>query len=241
MSDHPHVSTWTNRSRRGLPMITPPMLAVLQQLRDARDADMPFIDLPGVHGNTLRSLINRDWIFASPGLDGVRYKLTSRGEKALKVYEPLERRYDGICPDCGKNPKHVTRGGHHEGYCLDCLRASAKRARALKLKVKNGDVPCSRCKKRPRHRHKNGTFNTYCDHCKNVMSRRWKRKAFRKKLERARRGELICIRCKTAPRHYTENTVYDYCAACFRAYMIAYNDKRRSGSRAAQQRKAAAR
>lgn len=238
MVDNQHLTNWTIRVRRGLPLITPMMLTVLQQLRDAKNADMPFIALQDAHGNTLRALIQRDWIFASPGLDGMRYKLTGRGEKALKVYEQPLKRHDGICPDCGKNPKHITRGGHAEGYCLDCLRANAKRARALKLKVKRGDAPCSRCKKRPRHQHKNGTFNTYCDHCKRVMSRRWKRKTFKKKLERARRGELICIRCKAAPRHYTEKSVYDYCVDCFHAYMREYNDRRRPGSSAAQQRKA---
>lgn len=229
---------WKQRKRRGLPSMTAKMLAVLQQLRAAKEADWPFVTFKGVYKSTIKALEDRYWIFPSKGLDGVRYGITSKGEKALKVYELPSKRYDGICPTCEQRPKHVTRGGRREGYCLDCLRASARRARALKLKRKRGDVFCSRCHKRPRHRHKNGTFNTYCDHCKRVMARRWKRKAFKRQLERARRGELICIRCKDAPRHYTEKSVYDYCAGCLKVYMREYNDRRRPNSRAAQQRQA---
>ena len=95
----PQNDDWKVRSRRGLPSMTQHMMAVLKTLRDAKQADWPFIALPGVCKPTLKALIARDWIFESPGLDGLRYTITERGEKAIKVYEPAVEARGRHLPD----------------------------------------------------------------------------------------------------------------------------------------------
>lgn len=231
-------STWSNRKRRDLPLITPPMMKVLLDLRAAAEADSPFIHLPGVHGNTLNSLLARDWIFASPGSDGTRYKITGRGLKALKVYEPTLRRSDGICPDCGKNPKHVAASGRVDGYCIDCLRKTQRRKYHLNI-GKNPDTLCPRCKKRPRHRQPSGSVITWCKECDRERKRDAKREKRRQQLELVHAGEFIkcrkaeCVKCA----HFTDKTVYDMCLDHLRAYMNEYNDRRRPGSAASKTRR----
>lgn len=230
--------TWTMRQRRDLPMMTPPMMKLLLILRETHNADSPFIHLDGVHKRTITALLNRDWIFASPGADGTRYKITGRGLKALQVYEPVERRHDGICPDCNERPKHVTRSGRQEGYCIVCLRKSAQREYRLGID-KNPNLPCSRCKKRPRHRQPGGKVLTFCQHCDRVLKRMAKRTKKRQQLKLLRAGGFIKCRMDECDAcvHYTDKSVYDLCETHWRAYLTAYNDRRRPTSKAAKSRR----
>lgn len=214
-------------------------MAVLRQLREAKWNGSPFIEISSIHHRTLRSLIEHDWVFESPGQDGVRYTITGRGEDALKVYEaPVKRRYDGICPNCGKRPKHINKNGKQIGYCKECDALHKRRQAALGRA--QGDIhrTCSRCRKRPRKQFPGGKYSTYCDHCTRVTKRQWKRKYRKVLMARARRGELMCCICKVKPVVYTENSVYDYCREHLRAYMNSYNDRRRTESRAAKMRQA---
>lgn len=230
--------TWTMRRRRDLPIITPPMMKVLLRLREAHEADSPFVHLPGVNKHTISALLERDWIFASPGVDGTRYKITTRGLRDLKVYEPVERRSDGICPDCNERPKHVTRSGRVEGYCIECLRKTGQRKYRLGID-KNPKALCSRCKKRSRHRQPGGKVLTYCQHCDRVLKRAAKRKQRRARLKLLKTGGFIKCRmagCDTCV-HFTEKSVYDLCETHWHAYLIAYNDKRRPTSKAAKSRR----
>lgn len=230
--------SWTMRQRRDLPMMTPPMMKLLLILREAHNADSPFIHLDGVHKRTMTALLDRDWIFASPGVDGTRYKITGRGLKALQVYEPVERRRDDICPDCNERPKHVTKSGRKEGYCIECLRKSDRRKYHLGID-KNPNTLCPRCKKRPRHRQPGGKVITYCEHCDRVRKRAAKRKKQREQKKLLRAGGFIKCRIAgcDACVHFTEKSVYDQCEMHWRAFMTAYNDKRRPASKAAKSRR----
>lgn len=216
--------------------ITPPMLEALKLLRDAKRIVWPFIPLEGFHKLTIDALVRRDWIYASRGLDGTRYKITDAGERALRIFEkPSRRNPDKVCPTCGVRPKHVTRTGKMHGYCIECDRDLGRRKR-LHNAPRFKSLICPRCQKHKRYKYPGGKFATYCKRCNRLMKRRNKKANKQRKIEQARRGELICIRCKTNPRHYTEKSVYDYCRGCLKVYMAEYNDKRRPDSPAAKQR-----
>jgi len=213
------------------------MKRVLQYLRDAKQQDWPFVDLPGVPKQTVKALTKRAWIYESPGIDGsVKYTITDSGERALHLFEkPLRSNPHKICPECGIRSKHVTASGRMEGYCIECQRVLSRRKwehKATRFKSNT----CPRCQKRERHQYPNGRIATYCEHCNRVTKRRNKRKNKQRKIEQARRGELICIRCKTNPRHFTDKSVYDYCRDCLRQYMNEYNDRRRPNSQVARSR-----
>lgn len=233
------VENWTQRERHGMVM-THKQLDVLVRLREAKlaDPECPFAALDDVNKRIVRSLVDRGWIFISPGLDGTKYYISVHGERALRVFErPVGKRYDGLCPDCGVRPKHVSASGRQSGYCLECSNRLGRRKYHHGVPRASADNSiCPRCHKRPRHVLPGGKQVTYCLHCKRVMARRNKRKNKQRLMEKARRGELICIRCKERPRHYTENSVYDYCRECWTAYLIEYNDRRRPNSRAARER-----
>lgn len=230
-------ATWSNRKRRDLPLCTPPMMKVLLELRAAAEADSPFIHLPGVHSRTLRSLLNRDWIFKSPGSDGTRYKVTGRGLKALKVYEPTLRRTDDICPTCGIRPKKVYPGGSKGGYCDECEREHKRKQLKLKGKQLNPDGLCPRCKERPKHKTRKGGVRSYCNVCKKELAKDERKRKHQRLLERIAAGEHIkCLKCDE-PRYHTQNTVYDYCYKHYRQYMNEYNDRRRPDSKPARSRR----
>jgi hypothetical protein len=216
--------------RGDLPLITSNMLEILKRLRDAKDAGYPFIPLV-MHGRTRNALfVVRDWIFESKGLDGIRYGITGRGLRALKVYEKAVRRSDGICPACGIRPKHVSRSGRRDGYCEECLKESSRKKYAFKGSMKNPDRLCPKCGVKKRHVTASGAVCTYCDDC-----RREERKA-----EKARRkarwiamfeaGNPPMCKCGRGPYYRVGDHIHDLCEQCWKEYMNAYNDKRRGGA-----------
>lgn len=219
---------WKQRRRAGLPVMSRHMMLVLQDMRAAKASGFPFVDLSGVHKRTINALVRFDWIFESPGLDGVRYKITLRGEKALKVYERPTYRYDGLCPRCGLRPKKNWSSGKTCGYCDECLRKRDKRQYALKGHQFRPDSVCPMCKERPRLTYRNGKQHTYCAECRHARRAQERRRQHDLNLERIARGEvLLCRRCKAQPRYHTNKYVYDLCPDCQRAYMNAYNARRR--------------
>lgn len=214
-------------------------MKVLIRLRDAKRADpeCPYIALDDVYKSTRTTLMNRGWMWVSPGLDGTKYYISVHGEKALAVFEkPVGKRYDGICPDCGVRPVHVTASGRRSGYCLECANATGRKKWAHRVTRFRSPI-CPSCKLRPRHKQPNGTVITYCSECDRVKKRANKEKNKQRNMERARRGELLCISCKENPRYVTEKSVYDYCESCLKTYYIEYNDRRRPNSRAARERR----
>lgn len=217
------VVGWMQRKAEGYPLMTAVMLLALKHL-ESIDGYAPLTDL---HRSTITALIDRDWIFESNG----EYKITHRGSNALRVYSAprLSHGRDGICPGCGKNPKHVYRTGRVAGYCYDCQRKNARKSREFSWKQygRNQRVPgstCPRCNKRACHVTKSGMIRAYCLPCRRELSKKYRRDSQRRLRERIEAGEvLLCYRCKSRPRHYTANTVYDYCEPCLRTYTREYH------------------
>lgn len=228
---------WWQRKRHGLWM-TSMMFEVLAYLHTANQQEWPFVLLPKVHKRTINSLTQRDWVFASPGHDGVRYKITERGERALRLFSRPAKRQDGICPTCGIRPKHRYSSGVVHGYCKECEAEYKKAMYHLGRQRIDPDRLCSCCHQRPLHRMSGGKLSTYCTECRQAKRAEERRIRIERELARVRAGELLlCRMCHERPRAYTENYVRDYCPECQRIYMADYNDRRRAGSRAAQNRK----
>lgn len=221
-------SHYWQRRRSGIVMSSM-QFDVLAFLRDAKAQDMPFIHLPGVYKRTLNSMVAQDWIFASPGSDGTRYKITHRGERALKIFTPVLRRDDGLCPTCGLRPRRIKADGKYYGYCVPCESVYKKAMYRLGRHRIDPDRLCSSCKKRPLHRMSGGKLSTYCTECRHDQRKAEKRAQHDRDLARIAAGEiLLCRACKKEPRCYTERYVRDRCSACQKIYMDEYNARRRS-------------
>lgn len=230
--------------RRGLPGISPYMLAALKSLREAKEnakeSGFPgeaFAELPGLHKHTLRALLdfNRDWIVAetlTETVGGTRYAITARGLKALKVYEPELRRNDGICPDCGLRPKHVYTTGRKAGYCAVCLSKQAKWRDQHGLYKGVPDRPCSRCKKKPRHQLPGGRLITYCKRCNQTLKRQGRRRRRKALLKAVQAGAPVpmCKACGERPRRVGPNYVDEMCEECRRAYQRDYHNRRKKAA-----------
>lgn len=126
---------WRSRRRAGVRMNAVCYIVLEYLLANKRDG-IPFAPVD-VHGNTLNTLIEQDWIVASPGIDGqTLYKITSRGEQAFRLFAaPPAKRTDGICPACGERPKARYPGGGKVGYCDECRREYDRRKNARKRKL----------------------------------------------------------------------------------------------------------
>jgi hypothetical protein len=224
--------------RRGLPHMTRRMMVVLIRLRIADENDEPFEALADVHFRTLRSLLERDWIVDDPGLDGIRYKITSRGLKALKVYEPQVKRTDGLCPRCCERPRRMRKTGIAAPYCAECGNQMSRRKYRLGLYRLKAEGLCSRCHKRPRFVTTTGRAYSQCRHCKNLRRRREHRRERQQLLKRILAGEHVPCRKQGCdqPVHVFGKTVNDYCHQHWKDYTNAYNDRRRSQSLAAKDR-----
>lgn len=199
------------------PALTSKMLAILELLESALAQDYPFIAV-SAHPRTLKALVNRDWIFASSGLDGVRYKITGRGMKALNAYrqQPPARR-DGLCPTCGERPRKVAPSGYVYGYCEECNRAYGRKQYALKgHQVKAGRL-CSRCHEHPCLVYPSGNTIAYCDECRRALRKDERVRKQQRLLARIEGGEvLLCVRCGEKPRYVGGRTVYAYYHDCYR-------------------------
>jgi hypothetical protein len=206
-----------NWKRANLPGASERMLVVLRCLEQSKEQEFPFVFLEGVGKKTIRALIERDWIFESPGLDGVRYKITLNGSKALAAYSTSPYRSDGICPRCGLRPRHMAANGTLQPYCIECKRQQGNRAYALKGNRLKPDGLCASCKEKPRHVYPSGYVIPYCKECRREMRKAEKRRRQARLLARIRAGEFVpCLRCKKACRHIAGSTVYDYCYDCYR-------------------------
>lgn len=200
--------------REGLPLATSKMLAVLKRLIGAKRNDMGFIPLDGVHGRTIWSLVERDWIIEQDGPDGVsRYRITGRGEKAYRVYsKPSRYHFDGLCPDCRERPRVG-----NLGYCRECHRARQLRTYREKGHQSKPGAICPRCQERPRHTYPSGHMIAYCLPCRDVM------RAEERQRKHARRLGLIqagnppkCLKCDRPIYHTPGGTTYDYCYEHYR-------------------------
>lgn len=214
-----HMRLRKAKQRTGHATMTGQMLDILRYLSACKAQGFQFAELcyPFAHGTTIKGLVERDWIFASVGLDGVRYCITGRGEDALHAYKEAINRRDGICPKCGERPRHVRRSGKVDAFCLECLHDLSRRRReVLKNHMGNLERPCSRCHKRPRHRYAGGEYSTYCRHCERVNRRCNQRKQRRRTLKAVQAGGPVplCKKCKAAPCRVYPNSISNYCLAC---------------------------
>ena len=226
------------RTIKGWGVMSESMYAVLTRLIEAEDEGNPWVDLDDVFHTTRSALCRKDWAVESPGLDGVRYKVTGRGRKAYAVFStPTEmRRWDGICPRCGLRPKAVTANGHKLGYCEACASEAKKRNYQLRGDGWHHDAErlCPDCGLRPVHVTANGHVHPYCRECKNRRSRQEHRLRNERKRQRIQAGEHIgCVTCG-APVYYSENWVYDYCQEHYR--QMQQKSRRRTSWRKVVQR-----
>ena len=218
---------WQRRLQGYAPM-TAKQLAVLNCLAEAKAQDWPFIPLEGVHQATINALFDADLIYISPDCDGVRFKITERGERTRKAYLRPHRRNDKLCPTCGERERHVTRSGRLDAYCLECGNKSKRWAYRFKRPQKNPDTSCSRCHKRARHVYASGRVCTYCLKCKNIRNRRRKRQDRKRDVKLAAVGQVkLCARpgC-TRPRHVAPSGVLDWCREHYREWHNAYRQKK---------------
>lgn len=212
--------------------ITDRQAAVLKFMADALREDWVWLALDKVHGKTIKTLLSHGWITDNAGADGVRYRITLNGRRALRLYQlPKEsRRRDGICPRCGERSKRMRRSGKLAPYCTICERASSARKYALKINNSRKDRLCSRCKKRRVLTRPSGRTLSYCRQCSNLLKRRGKKRWNAQKMKRIQSGEvLLCTRpgC-TRPRHVTTNTVNDLCLEHYREWHNAYRQRKRA-------------
>lgn len=224
-----HLRLRNTKQRGDLPSMSGQMRALLQYLREMDEQGFGFVELryPLAHGATINALIGRDWIFPSKGIDGTRYRITKRGIEALKVYEPVLNRRDGICPKCGVTERHINGNGRREAFCLECERA---RGRAKNAKAKmNIQRPCSRCHEQPCHQYAGGSYSTYCLDCENARGRERRRREMQALLEAIRNGAPVpmCQKCKVKPRRVSANCVANYCDECKRVEQRRYKLSRR--------------
>lgn len=170
---------------------------------------------PQVESRTLKAALDKDWIFASDGPDGIAYKLTSRGEEVHLCYQGVRNRRDHICPRCGERERHIRSGGKREGYCLECARAVGRAKAARRRNTPRPPRPCPKCGQADVHVYGSGRSANYCFTCEAERIRENTRKRRAAELERARRGEVApCAHCGERPRVVTENSVNHYCAEC---------------------------
>lgn len=215
------VENWKQRRRHGMVMSRTQM-RILQALRAAEKADEPWVYLDRLHKRTLKSLLRFGWVYCSLAneLDRERYRITSAGLKALKIFETPPRRFDGLCPVCGVRPKHVSVNGRVWGYCQPCDNASKRRARALKRPRLNPNCPCSDCGG-PLYVTSTGEVTTWCKACRSKH-----RKADRARREvrlRARiaAGDIPTCKCGQ-PLYVTPSRVHDKCERCWMDYQKKY-------------------
>lgn len=216
-----HLYLRNRRQRDGLPAATGGVRRLLAYLFECKRSGFEWVPLgwPDVEGRTIKAALRHDWIFESAGPDGIRYKLTARGEDVHLRYQGIRNRRDHICPRCGERERHIRSGGKRDGYCLECARAVSraknKRRRALPHKPRL----CPKCGQADVHVYGSGKAANYCFSCEQARSKEKTARLRAAELERARRGEVRpCARCGERPRVVTANAVNHYCAECRTQY-----------------------
>lgn len=72
-------------------------LKMLRYLKKAEDSGYPFQPCEQFEGFMKRSLVKKDLVFRSPGVDGtVKYCITSRGKTAIENHARYKSSYDRL-------------------------------------------------------------------------------------------------------------------------------------------------
>lgn len=219
---------WRQRNRANMRM-SAIQLIILRTLHQANESGFPWQPLEDVHPKTLRYMIHQDWIVRSVSeLEAFpRYRITGRGQKAMRVFDKEPRRFDGICCRCNKRQRQRFSTGVLAPYCRECTRKINHRQWELKLYEKRGI--CPRCQKRPKHVTASGRVRPYCKPCRRAHSREAKERQNQRNLERIAAGEvLLCYTCKERPREVANGWVRDYCPECRRAYARDYQRRQKA-------------
>lgn len=166
---------WRWRKLDGYGVMTCAQFYVLQEMINAKKDDWVFVDLGAIHPGTVKTLKDQGYIFASHGPDGVRYSITSLGERAHRVFSlPREqRRSDGKCPRCERRQRSVSKSGVMQAYCKPCLRDIARKQNQLKMYSLNPGI-CPKCNKRSKAISKSGKVYQYCRQCRNEGMRKYR-------------------------------------------------------------------
>lgn len=212
-----HLYLRNRRQRDGLPAATGGVRRLLAYLFECKRSGFEWVPLgwPEVDARTVKAAFDKDWIFRSEGPDGIRYKITARGEDVHHRYQGVRNRRDHICPSCGERERHIRSGGKRDGYCLECARAVSRAKAARRRARPHTPRPCPKCGQADVHVYSSGRAANYCFTCEAERIRENTRKRRAAELERARRGEVApCAHCGQRPRVVTENSVNHYCAEC---------------------------
>lgn len=169
-----------NIGRSGLPTISEQTLNLLKYLKKCKDAGDVFVHVhisDGRKQRGLKTLVRHDFAFASAGLDGVRYTITGRGERALERYCTKRRRgkpRTPVCARCGERPKLETK--YKYSYCRECYadysrkQYEKRRLAGEKRAPKQRHHPlCPKCRERPKS--DMGTYTGYCQPCRLQIAR----------------------------------------------------------------------
>lgn len=132
------VLGWESRQVDG-ERITALQYCILVELYHAEQRDDPWQGLSAVHSRVIKNMTLRDWIVPSKSKrDGsVSYRITYRGKNTLNKFRSSERRQcrnDGLCPHCGKRPRHISPNGKNLDYCKICKPKILREWRQKKAK-----------------------------------------------------------------------------------------------------------
>ncbi len=227
------------RQRQYQPPMSEQQINILIRLHNAASAGAPFVDLSSVHKRTRNTLERADLIFPSKGRDGIRHRITSRGEKVMHAYLRPVKRSDGICPRCGVNPRRTRSTGEAAPYCADCERKIGRRKHELGIQHIRPGRPCSSCREKPVRQFPCGRYSTYCEDCGRERKRAEKLRRMQQLRDRVDAGEFVKCQKKgcSNPVYRAANSVYEVCHAHYRDYMTRYNDRRRPESQPARRRR----
>lgn len=215
---------FSQRALKGAGRMSKFQFRVLQYLRDFKKMGDPYHMLP-VHSRTIKSLLERDYIFESKGLDGVKYCITGRGLAALAMFEQPKypHRVGDVCYRCRENAKKVGPSGRKYSYCHDCLRELHRTYyRAFRSSPRWRGRPvnpiCPTCQEKPRHVFRSGRLASKCYECYLEYERDKRARYHARQIELAAAGHLpMCTECGTRPRHVTNTRVYWRCRECLTA------------------------
>lgn len=134
-----HLHLRNPRRLKGLPELPGGVRQLLAYLIACKAAGWEWVPLeyPDVDPRTIRAAFDRDWIFRSEGVDGTRYKITSRGEEHYQLYTPRRRRADHLCPRCGIEPRYRRTSGKLHEYCRTCTRE--RRRASYQASIEQGE------------------------------------------------------------------------------------------------------
>lgn len=201
---------WTRRRIDGVGEISASGLLVLELLMDGEAHR-----LDEANRMTVTALERRDWIVRVKFPDGDRYSITGRGRQACRAFLMPVKKYrtDGVCPQCGKEPKAAG-----QDYCAGCWQEyqQARYARGIRR-----EGPCPRCGERARVDGK-----VYCRSCAADLAREY----YRRKHGPLRvRKDGVCPRCNERPRVEPPGKARrSYCRVCERLIAREHQRRRRA-------------